>query len=190
MPPSCYAAAAVVVGCSSRVRAESCERAPYSCHQESLFVGEACVCLSAHTEDGRGILNNRNKSRLWRLFISAWSKRHVFVCLCVCVADMCSVANRSANFTWACLVFLPSCFFYRHGIRSPLNVNMLRAGQQGDRETDEGLLKASMCVCVHQLAPGKGPSPLQQVLHLPRTPREPVSQMWSHFTGNPQTPAP
>lgn len=43
-------------------------------------------------------------------------------------------------------------FFYplvlqRRHTRSLLNVNTFRAGQEGDRETDEGLLKGPVCVC-------------------------------------------
>lgn len=116
---------------------------------EEPACGGACVCLSVHSEEGRhGILNNRNKHISWILFISAWSKRHMVLSAPLCVTLTVAAWLTTWLISHELVLFFCPLVFRRQSIRSLLNVNMLRAGQQGDRETDEGVLKGPMCVYV------------------------------------------
>lgn len=122
------------------------ERAPCSCRQELLFMGDLDLSVSprsCHCTQWVGVVSAMTENKY-----SSTQTTQPLVSPCAspcdaCLADMGSAANCSASFTWAASA--PSYF---STIRSLLNVNMFRAGQLGDRETDEGLLKGPVCVCV------------------------------------------
>lgn len=61
---------------------------------------------------------------------------------------------------------------------------MLRARQEGDRETDEGLLKGPVCVyvCLPAGTLGRVPHHVKSPSIWPRS----LSQMWSRSVGNPK----
>lgn len=177
------------------------ERAPCSCRLEIVFMRDlylsvspsSCHCTQWVGAPSEWQKTNTSQPRRVTFHISVIKASRASL-RDSGLADVGSMANHSASFTWA--VPAPSYFstLWRH-IRSLLNVNTFRAGQESDRETDEGLLKGPVCVCAcvcecvcvfvdRPLV--RVPSPPQESFHLPRTPWEPASQMWSHFTGNPK----
>lgn len=92
---------------------------------------------------------------------------------CVCVCLSCHWHGQCGErFSWFNLSCFSNFFLYhlvtlRWHISSVLNVNMFRAGLECDRETNEGLLKGYVCVCVCGVswqASGQGPSPPQTAL--------------------------
>lgn len=149
------------------------ERAPCSCRLEIVFMRDlylsvspsSCHCTQWVGAPSEWQKTNTSQPRRVTFHISVIKASRASLCDSG-LADVGSVANHSASFTWA--VPAPSYFspLWRH-IRSLLNVNTFRAGQESDRETDEGLLKGPVCVCVRVCvwvclcfcppASGKGP---------------------------------
>lgn len=102
--------------------------------------------LSLHTVGGCGILDDRKQTQARPRRLTFHISAITTSCASVCVSVRAWRGQRGAplcQFHVSC--FVAVLFFPRPGVRSLLNVNTFKAGLEGDRETNEGLLKG--CVC-------------------------------------------
>lgn len=177
------------------------ERASCSCSQENVFMGDLKSSVSpcsCHCTQWTGVASSVTENKYSSTQTTDISYRHDKSHLCLHVPHCASLVSL----TWAAwqttlpvsqellryrLIFLPSCFSeMAHQISVKCKHVQGRAGGwQGDWWRAAERPSACVCVCyVCRLTSGYGPSPPLQSLHLPRTPQEPASQMWSHSTGN------
>lgn len=169
-------------------------QAPYSCHQENVFMRDlspSALLCSCHCTQWVGVASLMIENKY------SSSQTNDISCLCdkglSCLPSVCvmsrvdSKANHhnppvSHELLQHRLIFLPCCF--SETARCLLNVNMLEGPltKRAAKSPTVCLWGCSIC----QLDPGEGSSPPKTFLHLPHTLQTPASQMWSHSAGHPK----